>query len=95
MAQYVVEAGNGTNIIASAQIASGIGRLMGIWVSSASATPTIKVWDSLTAAGGIIANTFTPAAGTYYPIPVRFGTGLYVTISGTIDCTVVYVKDNQ
>ena len=76
------------NISASTQISPAPGDLLGIFVASATSTPTIKVWDSLTAADDIIANTFTPLAGTYYPIPAHFNTGLYITISGTVDCTI-------
>lgn len=86
----VSEAGNATNLSASAQILAGKGYLLGIFVASASSSPTIKVWDSLSATGGILANTFTPVAGTFYPMPFIVGTGIYVTISGTVDCTVSY-----
>lgn len=80
------------NLTATAlAVKSGAGRLKGIFVASASATPTIKVWDSLTAANAVVINTFTPVAGTYYALPdVEFATGLSVTISGTVDCTVFY-----
>ena len=91
MATTVSEAGNASNISASALICTGAGKLLGIFVASASSTPTIKVWDNTSAATNIIANTFTPSAGTFYPLPFRFGTGLYVTISGTVDCTVSYL----
>lgn len=90
MSQPVVESGNYRNITSSTQIRSGQGALMGIFVASASATPTIKVWDSLSASGNVLVNTFTPVGGTYYPIPGSFGTGLFVTISGTVDCTVFW-----
>lgn len=91
MSQHVQEAGTAKNTTASVQIKSGAGSIIGIWVSSASATPTIKVWDSLTATGTVIANTFTPAPATFYPLPFTFQTGCFVTISGTVDCTVAYV----
>jgi len=92
-ADQVTESAPYFNISASAQIASKPGRLLGIFVASASASPTIKVWDSLTAANSILVNTFTPVAGTFYPIPGRFGTGLFVTISGTVDCTVFAIRE--
>jgi len=90
MKNIVHEAGDFKNISASAQIKDGPGVLVGIFVASASSTPTIKVWAQTTAAAPILVNTFTPAAGTFYPIPARFSAGLYVTISGTVDCTVFY-----
>lgn len=84
----VTEAGEYTNISASTLIRTGSGHLLGIFVASASATPTIKVWDNTSAAGSIIVNTFTPVAGTFYPLPFAYSTGLYVSIGGTVDCTV-------
>ena len=60
--------------------------LLGVFVSQASATPTLKLADTL----GTIANTFTPAAGTFYALPCQLNGTLTVTISGTVDCTVFY-----
>ena len=84
----VTETAGYSNITASAAVRSGRGRLLGIFVASASATPTIKVWDNTAASGAVIVNTFVPIGGVFYPIPARFATGCYVTISGTVDCTV-------
>jgi len=67
----------------------GAGALLGIFVASASATPTIKLWDNTAASGTVLVNTFTPVAATWYFIPVQFKTGLYITIGGTVDCTLV------
>lgn len=64
------------------------GQLKGVFVSAASATPTLKVADS----AGTIANTFTPVAGTYYTLPTEWIGTLTVTISGTVDATVFYGK---
>ena len=91
MKNIVHESFDFVNLSASAQVKSGPGILGGIFVASASSSPTIKVWAQTTAAAPILVNTFTPAAGTFYPIPARFSAGLYVTISGTVDCTVFYV----
>lgn len=88
MASVVSEACQYNNITASTKIRDGFGQLLGIFVASASATPTIKVWDNTSAAGSVIVNTFTPVAGTFYPMPAAFNTGCFVTISGTVDCTV-------
>jgi hypothetical protein len=79
-----------SNLSASGLVKTGAGQLLGIFVASASNTPTIKVWDNTSAATTILVNTFTPAAATFYPIPANFVTGCYVTISGTVDCTVIY-----
>lgn len=84
--QTVVESGKRLNITAtSASLSSGY--LMGIFVSQASSSPTIKVADGK----GTIANTFTPLAGSYYPMPCGFIGTLTVTIGGTVDATVFYI----
>lgn len=83
----VIEAGDYKNLTATGTMSSNGGTLMGIFVASASATPTLKVSDS----NGTIANTFTPTAGQYYPLPTTFSGTLTVTIGGTVDCTVFYV----
>lgn len=79
------------NLSASAQIKASDGAMLGIFVASASATPTIKVWDSTTGSGAILVNTFTPVAATWYNMPFAFANGLFITISGTVDCTVSWV----
>ena len=86
----VSEAGDYTNISASTLIRTGPGKLLGIFVASASSTPTIKVWDNTSAATTVLVNTFTPSAGVFYPMPAKFQTGCYVTIGGTVDCTVFW-----
>ncbi len=75
-----------TNITSTTTVRTGTGSLLGIFVASASATPTLKVADGTTT----IVNTFTPAGGTFYPIPANFGTSLIVTVGGTVDCTVFW-----
>ncbi len=86
----VSEAGVPTHLTASTIVnAAGAGNLLGIWVSSASATPTLAVYNGTTAGGVVMANTFTPSAGTFYPMPMQFDAGLYVAIVGTVDCTVI------
>ena len=78
-----------THLTASGQAASGAGVLAGIFVASASLTPTITVYDNTAGSGTIIINVFTPVAGTTYNfLSPRFSTGCYVVIGGTVDCTV-------
>jgi len=86
----VTEVGSYENISASTLVYTGHCLLMGIFVASASATPTIKVWDQTSAAAPIVVNTFIPVSGAYYPIPASCVNGIYVTISGTVDCTVFF-----
>lgn len=91
--EQVIEAGDFVNLSASALVRAGSGALIGIFVASASATPTIKVWDAVTAATPVLVNTFTPVAATWYAIPAFFKTGCYVTIGGTVDCTVIVARN--
>jgi len=80
-----------TNLTVDTAVKSAPGRLFGIFVASASATPTIKIWDNTSAATTVLINTFTPVAATYYQFPgVEFGVGLYVDVGGTVDITVFY-----
>lgn len=73
------------NLAATGSIV-GASSVAGVFVSQASATPTLKVADG----GGVIMNTLTPLAGTYYPFPCKVTGTVTVTISGTVDCTVFY-----
>jgi hypothetical protein len=76
---------------ASALVFTGQCKLVDIFVSAASATPTIKVWDNTSAATTILIDVFTPVAGTTYTFNnKRSATGIFVTISGTVSCTVGY-----
>lgn len=81
-----------TNLSASAQIKSGGGTLYGVIVNSHT-TGTLKLWDSLTASGTVIMNTYTFATGSQvimFPQGVSFYTGLYATIGGTADITMLW-----
>lgn len=87
--QVVVGAAS-KNISASTLVKSGGGVLAGIFVASASSSPTIKVWNNTTNSTNVLVNTFTPIGGTWYPMPLTFSEGLYVEIGGTVDCTVSF-----
>ena len=77
---------NYKNITESTAVATGEGSLIGVFCASSSAA-TLKVWDSTAASGSVIVNTFTMYSGTWYPLPFKFRTGLYLTVSGTADIT--------
>lgn len=85
---------NYTYIEATTQIKTSAGKLKGIFVSAASSTPTITVYDE--ANGGttkVLLATFTPAAATFYPLGVDgayANYGLNVAIGGTVKATVIY-----
>lgn len=78
-------------ISASTAVKSSDGTIGGIFVSAASSTPTITVYDNTAASGAKIIDTFTPTAATYYQIPAAYSTGCYVAIVGTVSCTVFYL----
>jgi len=85
---FVSETGNYTPLSVSALIHTGRGKLFGIFVSSASAGATIKVWDAVSAAVPVLVDTFVPLAPGFYPMPFLFGNGLYITVTGTLVGTV-------
>lgn len=74
------------NITSTTTVYTGTGGLTGIFVASASATPTIKIQDG----AATLVNTFIPVGATFYPMPGRFNTSLVITISGTVDMTVFW-----
>ena len=80
-----------TNISASALIKTGAGQVYGIVIGSHT-TGTVKLWDNTSAATTVLVNTMTLATSERF-IPLfgaTFGTGLYVTIGGTADITILY-----
>lgn len=83
------------NISASALVKTGTGTLKAIIINSHS-SGTVKLWDALTATTPVICNTMTlsAVATTGERViefnDIAFTTGLYVTIGGTADITVVY-----
>lgn len=91
-----IQAFNSTPITASTLIQTGQGVLGGVFISSGTAV-TVKVWDSLTATGKVIAETTTgyTTAATVPPvflkIPAAFSIGCFVTIGGTGAVTVLWL----
>jgi ABC-type nitrate/sulfonate/bicarbonate transport system substrate-binding protein len=85
---------NYTYITASANIKPSAGKLKGIFVSAASSTPTITVYDSeAKTTTNTILGVFTPAAATSYVLPLDGAyakSGIYVVISGTVSATIIY-----
>ena len=75
---------------ASGTLKTGPGQLGGIFVSSVSGSPTITIYDGTSSAGALIVAQFVPAAGTPYPFPCRFSTGLYAVIGGTVIATAFF-----
>jgi hypothetical protein len=83
-----------SQISASTQIKPMAAKLKGIFVSAASSTPTITVYDSPDSdnTDPKIIDTFTPTAGVNYNFfdGIYATKGLYVVISGTVSCTIAY-----
>lgn len=78
-------------VAASGNVCANDGILGGIFVSAASATPTITLYDDAgTGTATKIVDTFTPTPGTYYPMPFGFAKGLNVVIGGTVSAIVGY-----
>lgn len=84
--EQVIECGKRLNITATNATLVGNKKLIGIFVASASGSPTIKVADT----AGTIVNTFTPVAATFYRIPCESSGTLTITIGATVDMTLFY-----
>lgn len=83
----VTESFSPKRLQATGTVVEGPGVLGGIFV--ASGTPTIAVYDSKLSATTLpIVDPFTPAAGTFTPLPFEFRHGLYIVITGTAAITV-------
>ena len=81
-------------ITATAQIKPAAGKINGIFVSSASGTPTITVYDSFASSTSdpVVLATFTPTANTMHNFFQGLYTnkGIYVVIGGTVSATISY-----
>ena len=97
MSNAVIEKGQ-PYLVANAnlQCFSGAGELIGIFVSSASNTPLLTVNDSTSnstgntsANGNTVIPQFVPVSATFYRMPIKLTTGLNVTISGNVTCSVI------
>lgn len=81
-------------ITATTQVKVGAGKLKGIFVSSASGTPTITIYDVQTGTATTMVGVFTPVGATYYPMGnydgAYFNQGLNVVLGGTVAATVIY-----
>ncbi len=81
----VTESQNVTPISSTTTVFTGSGGMLGIFVSSTT-SGTITIADGATTKVA----TFTPAAATFYPLPMRFSTSLVVTIANTCSCSVFW-----
>jgi len=80
------------NTTASVQVKAGVGVVWGFIINSHT-SGTLKLWDALTAVAPILMNTYTFPAGSsvvIFPQGSNFYTGLFATIGGTADITILY-----
>lgn len=91
MSGLVYEGYSYKQLSATANIKPSSGILQGIFVSAASSTPKITIYDSAsTGTSKLVVAEFAPTAGTFYKMPFGFSEGLYVVISGTVEATVAF-----
>jgi len=91
MSQTLIS-GQAKPVAATGNVKSSTGTLLGVFVSDANTTPTLAIYDSATTTTTLpLIGTFTPVSATWYPMPIGFSSGLYVVISGVVNCTFVYV----
>jgi hypothetical protein len=90
--QNVRQAAKYTNLSASAAIKSTSGVVYGFVVNSHT-NGTLKLWDNTAGSGTVLLNTITFAAGPNFvslPVGIQFGVGLFATIGGTADITIIW-----
>jgi hypothetical protein len=90
--QNVRQAAKYTNLSASAAIKSTSGVVYGFVVNSHT-NGTLKLWDNTAGSGTVLLNTITFAAGPNFvslPVGIVFGVGLFATIGGTADITIIW-----
>lgn len=81
-----------TNLTASALVKTGAGAVAGVVINSFTATASMKLWDNTSAATTVLFNTitFNTNERTIDFFGAKFGVGLFVTITGTADITIMY-----
>lgn len=87
MATPVIEQGSYKLLAASTVVRTGPWQMIGLFVSSASGSPTVEFYNGVTSGAATCVAQFTPIAGTWYPLPVSGGTGLTVALGGTVAAT--------
>lgn len=96
MPEIVTQSAGYKQVSASGNVWPQCAALEGIFVSAASATPTITVYDdSGTGTTTKIVDTFTPVAATWYPLPFMALKGINVVIGGTVSCTVGFLPESM
>lgn len=79
---------------ASANVSANPGVCVGIMSSSVATNSSITIYDdSSTGTTTKIVNTFTPAAGTFYPFRFKYSKGLNVVLANAPEITVFFDND--
>lgn len=77
-------------LAASANVKAESGAAIGVLCHSSTAG-TLVIYDSATTTTTLpLTGSIALVAGTYYPLPVGFGAGLYAVIGGTTSITIFY-----
>lgn len=91
MSGFASQAGGYKQISATGNVSAYPVKIVGLFVSAASGTPTVTIYDSATTTTSTkVVDTFTPVAATFYPIPAATSAGLYIVLGGTVSATVIY-----
>ena len=80
------------NLTATGLVKTGAGLVTGFIVNSHT-SGTLKLWDNTSAATTTLMNTYTFPAGSSvvtFPSVVAFDVGLFATVGGTADITLVF-----
>lgn len=89
----VAHKSNYTNLTASALIKTGVGLVSGFIVNSHT-SGTLKLWDNTSAATTTLMDTYAFSAGSSvvdFGSDIVFNTGLYATIGGTANITLIWL----
>lgn len=81
-----------TNLTATGLIKTGSGMVKGFIINSHT-NGTLKLWDAVTATTPVLMNTYTFTAGSgvvNFPEAIAFTKGLFATVGGTLDITLVW-----
>lgn len=79
------------NLTASGLVKTGYGCAEGVIIASHT-SGTLKLWDNTAGSGTVLVNTISFNVGEHFIdlFDVPFQTGLFATIGGTADITIVY-----
>ena len=56
----------------------------------ASSSPTLELLNATVSGTGTLVGSFTPVAGTFYPLPIAFPVGLVLLAGGSVSGTAIF-----